>query len=86
MQLLEDSFEVETGILQFATALDSSNLDEIQVFLDKAVNARYSCCIQSCFTYAPCFISYCSFFITYSSSESFKEGGGGVAYTILGLE
>uniref|UniRef100_A0A7C9EH37 DNA ligase n=1 Tax=Opuntia streptacantha TaxID=393608 RepID=A0A7C9EH37_OPUST len=39
-KLLEDSFEVKTGILQFATALDSSNLDEIQVFLDKAVNAR----------------------------------------------
>lgn len=38
-KLLKDSFEVETGIFQFATALDSSNLDEIQIFLDAAVNA-----------------------------------------------
>ncbi|TXG73777.1 hypothetical protein EZV62_002356 [Acer yangbiense] len=37
---LYDSFEEETGFLQFATTLTSNDLDEIQKFLDAAVDAR----------------------------------------------
>ncbi|KAI9194253.1 hypothetical protein LWI28_004454 [Acer negundo] len=36
---LYDSFEEETGFLQFATTLTSNDLDEIQKFLDAAVDA-----------------------------------------------
>lgn len=39
-QRLYESFEVEHGYFQFATAITSNDLEEIQTFLDTAVNAR----------------------------------------------
>lgn len=41
MQHLYGSFEEEAGFFQFATAITSNDLDEIQKFQDSAVNARY---------------------------------------------
>ncbi|WCJ41591.1 DNA ligase 1 [Euphorbia peplus] len=38
-QLLYDSFEEEVGYFQFATAITSNDIEEIQKFLDAAVNA-----------------------------------------------
>lgn len=41
MQYLYDSFKEEPGFFQFATAITSNDIEEIQTFLDAAVNARY---------------------------------------------
>ncbi|PRQ33379.1 putative DNA ligase (ATP) [Rosa chinensis] len=38
-EYLYDSFEEEAGIFQFATAITSKDIDEIQTFLDAAVNS-----------------------------------------------
>lgn len=42
MQCLYESFEEEAGFFQFATAITSNDIEEIQKFLDTAVDARYS--------------------------------------------
>lgn len=42
MQCLYESFEEEAGFFQFATAITSNDIEEIQKFLDAAVDARYS--------------------------------------------
>lgn len=42
MQHLYDSFEEERGFFQFATAIISNDLEEIQKFLNAAVDSRYS--------------------------------------------
>lgn len=41
-QCLYDSFEQEAGYFQFATAITSNDIEEIQKFLDTAVEERYS--------------------------------------------
>ena len=41
MQHLYGYFEEEAGNFQFATAMTSKDTDEIQEFLDGAVDARY---------------------------------------------
>lgn len=40
MQHLYESFEEEPGFFQFATAVTSNDLEEIQKFLEAAVDAR----------------------------------------------
>lgn len=40
LQHLYDSFEEDSGYFQFATILTSNDLEEIQKFLDAAINAR----------------------------------------------
>lgn len=45
MQCLYDSFEQQAGFFQFATAITSKDIDEIQKFLDAAVESRYSVCV-----------------------------------------
>lgn len=42
MQHLYNSFAEERGLFQFATAIISNDLEEIQKFLDTAVDSRYS--------------------------------------------
>lgn len=42
MQCLYESFEEEAGYVQFATAITSNDIDEIQKFLDASVDGRYS--------------------------------------------
>lgn len=42
LQHLYNSFEEIPGIFQFATAITSNDLEEIQKFLDTAVNSRYA--------------------------------------------
>jgi DNA ligase 1 len=39
-QHLYNSFEEVPGVFQFATAITSNDLEEIQKFLDTAVNSR----------------------------------------------
>jgi DNA ligase-1 len=46
VQHLYDSFEEECGFLQFATAITSNDLEEIQKFLDTSVDSRYSFIIR----------------------------------------
>lgn len=41
MQHLYESFNEEPGYFQFATAITSNDIEEIQTFLDAAVNARF---------------------------------------------
>lgn len=41
MQHLYESFEEEPGLFQFATAITSNDLEEIQKFLEAAVDTRY---------------------------------------------
>jgi len=41
LQQLYSSFEELPGEFQFATAIESNDLEEIQKFLDASVNARY---------------------------------------------
>jgi hypothetical protein len=45
VQCLYDSFEQQAGFFQFATAITSKDIDEIQKFLDAAVESRYSLCV-----------------------------------------
>lgn len=40
VQHLYKSFQEEAGFFQFATAITSDDLEEIQKFLDDAVNSR----------------------------------------------
>lgn len=40
-QHLYASFEEEPGFFQFATAITSNDVEEVQKFLDTAVDARY---------------------------------------------
>lgn len=40
MQHIYGSFQEETGFFPFATAITSNDLEEIQFFLDDAVNSR----------------------------------------------
>lgn len=42
LQCLYESFEEGTGCFQFATAITSNDIGEIQKFLGKSVEARYS--------------------------------------------
>lgn len=42
VQCLYESFEEEAGFFKFATAITSNDIDEIQKFLDAAVDGRYS--------------------------------------------
>lgn len=42
MQHLYESFNEEPGYFQFATAITSNDIEEIQTFLDAAVNARFA--------------------------------------------
>lgn len=42
VQSLYDSFVEEAGFFQFATAITSNDIEEIQKFLDAAVDSRYS--------------------------------------------
>lgn len=42
MQQLYESFMEESGYFQFATAITSNDIEEIQTFLEAAVNARYA--------------------------------------------
>jgi DNA ligase-1 len=46
VQHLYDSFDEESGFLQFATAITSNDLEEIQKFLDASVDSRYSVMIR----------------------------------------
>lgn len=41
LQHLYESFKEEPGYFQFAKAMSSSDLEEIQTFLENAVHARY---------------------------------------------
>ena len=41
LQHLYASFKEEPGFLQFATAITSNDVEEIQKFLDAAFDARY---------------------------------------------
>lgn len=43
-QHLYASFEEEPGFLQFATAITSNDVEEIQKFLDTSVDARLPFC------------------------------------------
>lgn len=41
VQHLYNSFEEELGFFQFATAITSTDLEEIQKFLETSVDSRY---------------------------------------------
>lgn len=41
LQHLYASFEEESGFLQFATSITSNDIEEIQRFLDEAVDGRF---------------------------------------------
>lgn len=50
LQHLYGSFEEVPGVFQFATAITSDDLEEIQKFLDTAVNTRYCDCLEEIYT------------------------------------